>query len=149
MSSGIESAVYNQFFDAVNTVEMGFYEKLAITTGEQLHRIHYRRICTEASNGLVTAITGLISAEVDEAHLTEYTGEGDQWERPHRYIMSVEDSDIIADPTWQQFLAPKQRNPELPRIITGRRAAVIDRIRACGVSREAVLQLWEPANSRN
>jgi hypothetical protein len=62
--------------------------------------------------------------------------------RIHGYCVLQENPDLIADPTWQQFLLPEQRKPNVPKMLVGQRSDVMLQARSYGISDPVVLSFW-------
>jgi hypothetical protein len=83
--------------------------------------------------------SGLDTARVE----TRYGWEVDE----HRYVVvPTEDEDVIADPTWLQFVPHESLYTVLPKVLIATREDVVNFVARCGVSKPNQ-QLWAPRGS--
>lgn len=59
----------------------------------------------------------------------------------HSYINVKPDSDLIADPTWQQFINKDVLSSDAPKVLVGSRGEIVNALRSHGVD-EVTLDLW-------
>lgn len=114
------------------------YKLIALEEGYRAEELHYKPQCL-----MMTVAFTLEMGDEGIAHVRHDSRHGHNVNE-HRYaVLDINDEEIVIDPTWQQFLSPHLRSPELPRTLIGTREEVIAIALAAGVD-HLEAQLWAP-----
>lgn len=99
--------------------------------------VHKMRVCHRASELMVERL-----AERGHSAAVENRGGWTVDEHSYPVLDGAEGEEIIADPSWLQFVNSNMISKGTPKVLVGTRSQVIDTLRSHGVYDEATLALW-------
>ena len=119
----------------INTATEQAYASL-VESGLPAGEVHRLAVCTEI--GIKTV--GHLLTQGYDAKLEIRQAE---WVGQHSFIalFTRDGEEILADPTWQQFLPIIKRHEGLPKVLVGSRSDIIAQAKDYGVG-EPALSLW-------
>jgi len=137
----------NTSVDALNKDIMAATEQAYQTIaaeGLPLPEVHKLGVCYQASSLVVNSL-------LENGHSARHERRGGWSVVEHSYvaITTGTGTELLVDPTWQQFLPATKWSDQLPRVLVGERSDIIAKARKYGVD-EASLTVWHntgpPAN---
>ena len=150
----------------IDTVAEAAYEAVAADPENHLtaDEVHVNRKCGAVTDYMIPALRELgyaVPTNRGERHMVNVGWAYDESGKPlaidkqpeaaesviHRFPVidtdGTPEGEVVADATWQQFIPPEQRSPNLPRVLAGTRDSVRAQLQSFGFNDPELLKTWE------
>ncbi len=156
-------ADYPALLEDVSVVGEEALHAVAYERGFSFEDAHFQEACGPVTDIMIPELTKLgynIPSKRGERHMTfvgwKYDEHGTSLpinEQPeksavvHRFPVidfdGTPEHEVIADATWQQFLTPQQRTPDLPKVLAGTREDVQAFLEGKGLDGKDLVSIWQ------